>query len=209
MQYHRDIDTLRGLIQDTLAPPPPEPKTAMSTSIVIGSAGVLLGCLVGIVAIHNAHATPTTANASTTTISAATAIPTAPTTPSATATPTATATATATGTVDVDGTAGATVFDGDQLVGKIPLTFTTSIGEHTLRIEDATSKKSALVKIVVTDATVASVRVDGPKHAHTIHRVIHVPRGGAVVRERTRGASAADIAGAKADLAQAQSINAL
>ncbi len=195
---HRDLDTLRGLIQETLAPPPEEPKAALNTSILIASAGVVLGCVIGVVAIQNAK----TAKAPML-VAAAAAAPATPTaTPAAVAIPKPAPTS---GTVDVDGPAGANVFDGDQLVGKVPLTFTTSLGEHTLRIEEAKTKKKSLVKVTVTDRGVASVRIDAPKHAPRIHiahggggTVVHGPR-------TTRPASGgSDLAAAQADLAEAR-----
>jgi hypothetical protein len=203
--YRRDPSTLRGIVQDTTQAQPEPLTSKMGSSLFIAAIGMILGGIVGIVALRNAQHAPPAAAAS---VPAAIVTPAAPPPVAATATPAPAAPAF--GSVTVDGPAGASVFDGDQLVGKAPVTFNTSVGSHAIRVEDA--KHTANTTVVVTDKTVAMVHVEFAKHRSRVTSTgirSPVPSPTASSDSKSTTPSAAEVKAAEDDLRKAKDANSL
>ena len=121
------------------------------------------------------------------------------------------------GTVTVDGPVGAAVFDGDQKMGVAPITFTTSLGSHQLRIEDGKQKTSTTIQ--VTDKAVSNVHVEFAKRGRG--RLVRRAGGGVVApadngskddanaKSGSGGPSQADMKAAEDDLRKAKDSNSL
>jgi hypothetical protein len=205
--YQRDLNTLRGVVHDSYGPPPATvsnvPATATKGSaLLIAAIGMLLGSIVGVVALRNAHAAPPIATASAPiVVTAAVVAPPPPVVQAKAAEPTPTV-----GTVSVDGPAGANVFDGNQLVGQAPLTFSTSLGQHQIKVVDPTTKQKMTTSTLVTDKSVAGVHVEFKKR-HVGGGVFRAPQ--TAVTKPTGGPSQADMKAAQDDLRAAQNANAL
>jgi hypothetical protein len=207
--YQRDLNTLRGVVHDSYGPPPATVSnapaaTTKGSSLLIAAIGMLLGSIVGVVALRNAHAAPPIATASAPIVvtAAVVAPPPPPVVQAKAAEPAPTV-----GTVSVDGPAGANVFDGNQLVGQAPLTFSTSLGHHQIKVVDPTTKQKTTTSTLVTDKSVASVHVEFKRK--------HVGGGGVFRAPQTAGTkptggpSQADMKAAEDDLRAAQNANAL